>query len=391
MNETQQYFLETISHALTGTPCEAANDEVDRSMLFSIAQEQKLTAVIFSKARDVFSREEQRLWRMASLQQVALQAQRTETFLEVYKALADRGFSPLVVKGILCRQTFPEPDARISSDEDLYIPREQYPEFHRAMLELGFSADEPDYRNAHEERFFKGSLMIEGHWELFPQDHSTLNALNALNDGFWERCTTQELKGIPLRVLEPTDHMTFLLLHAFKHFINSGVGIRQLCDVAQWSKVHEIDWKRVQEAMRLARAECFAAAVFDAGEKYFGMKAPLGWPQADCTALLEDAFGGGVYGTTSMSRKHSGSMTLAAVEDAEQASRTKSLLRTLFPNRAVMETSFPWVKKSKALLPAAWMLRFWRYKKSRREGNSAAESLQIGTERLELLREYNII
>ena len=391
MNETQQYFLNTISHALTGTPCETMDDKVERSMLFSIAQEQKLTAVIFSKARNEFPPEEQRLWRIASLQQVALQAQRTETFLEVYKALAERGFSPLVVKGILCRQTYPEPDARISSDEDLYIPREQYPDFHRAMLQLGFSAEEPDYQNAHEERFFKENMMIEGHWELFPQEHSTLNALNVLNGDFWKRCTTQELEEISLRVLEPTDHMTFLLLHAFKHFINSGVGIRQLCDVAQWSKAHDIDWHRVQETMRLARAESFASAVFDAGEKYFGMKAPQGWPQADCAALLKDAFGGGVYGTTSMSRKHSGSMTLAAVEDAEQASRTKSLLRTIFPNRAVMERSFPWVKKNKALLPVAWTLRIWRYLKSRGEGNFAAESLLIGTERLELLREYNII
>ena len=62
------------------------------------------------------------------------------------------------------------------------------------------------------------------------------------------------------------------------------------------------------------------------------------WPRADCAALLEDAFGGGVYGSATMSRKHSGSMTLAAVEDADQASGTKSLLRTLFPNTF---TAFP--------------------------------------------------
>ena len=104
MNNTQLYFLNTISHALTDTPCKAADDSVDRSLLFSVAQEQKLTAVLFGKARNTFPREEQRLWRMVSLQQAALQAQQTELFLEVYQKLIDRGLFPLVVKGILCRQ-----------------------------------------------------------------------------------------------------------------------------------------------------------------------------------------------------------------------------------------------------------------------------------------------
>ena len=391
MNETQQFFLRAASCALKTASSEAPAGPMDWKGLLKLAQEQKLTAVLFSALRDALPEQERRLWRTLSLQEAALQAQRTETFLKAYKAFTDLGFQPLIVKGLLCRETYPEPDARVSSDEDLYVPGAEYPQFHAALLELGFSGEEPDYTNAHEARYYLRELMIEGHWELFPQDNAALNALNALQDGFWKRSRIQDVCGVPMRVLEPTDHMTFLLLHAFKHFINSGVGIRQICDVAQWSKACEIDWRRVREAMRIARAEHFAAAVFDVGERYFGMAHPAEWPRADSTALLEDALGGGVYGSATMSRKHSGSMTLAAVEDAEGASRTKSVMRTVFPNRAVMETSFPWVKKSAALLPAAWMLRIVRYLRSRGEGNSTAESLQIGTERLELLREYKII
>lgn len=391
MTETQQYFLHAVSCALKSTAAEAPAGPMDWKGLLQLAQEQKLTAVLFGALRNVLPEQERRLWRALSLQEAALQTQRTETFLKVYQALSDQGYQSLIVKGLLCRETYPEPDARVSSDEDLYVPGTEYSRFHAALLELGFSGEEPDYANAHEARYFLRDLMIEGHWELFPQDNAALNTLNALQDGFWQRSQIRDVCGVPMRVLDPTDHMTFLLLHAFKHFINSGVGIRQICDVAQWSKSYEIDWSRVREAMRLARAEHFAAAVFDAGERYFGMTYPAEWPRADCTALLEDAFGGGVYGSATMSRKHSGSMTLAAVEDADQASGTKSLLRTLFPNRTVMEMSFPWVKKSAALLPAAWILRIWRYLRSRENGNSAAESLQIGTERLELMREYKII
>ena len=391
MNETQELFLRAASCAMKTAVAEAPAGPMDWKGLLQLAQEQKLTAVLFGALRDALPEQERRLWRTVSLQDAALQTQRTETFLKAYQTLSNRGFQPLVVKGILCRETYPEPDARISSDEDLYVPNADYPQFHAALLELGFSGEEPDYRNAHEARYFLRDLMIEGHWELFPQDNAALNALNSLQDGFWQRSRIQDVCGVPMRVLEPTDHMTFLLLHAFKHFINSGVGIRQICDVAQWSKAYGVDWSRVREAMALARAEHFAGAVFDAGERYFGMTYPAGWPRADCTLLLEDALGGGVYGSSTMSRKHSGSITLAAVEDADRASRAKSVMRTVFPNRGVMETSFPWVKHSAVLLPAAWTVRIVRYLRSRGVGNSASESLQIGAERLELMRAYKIL
>ena len=386
--DTGTLFLNCISAYLTGRS-PALPADCDWDALLSLSREQKLTAPVYSV---VASRAANRAeWRTAAMLDVTRQAQRTAAFLHLYRELAERSLQPLVVKGILCRETFPEPDARISSDEDLYVPRADYPRFHQTMLALGFTAENPDMDSAHELRYYRGGLMVEGHWELFPQDNSALNALNALNADCWRRAVTQEVCGVPMRVLEPTDHMTFLLLHLFKHFVNSGVGARQICDVSQWAKTYPIDWPRVREAMRLARAEYFAGAVFDAAERYFGMAFPPDWPRADSGALLEDAILGGVYGSASMSRKHSGSITLAAVEDAQRASRAKSLLRTAFPNRAVMESSYPWVKKSAVLLPAAWTLRIVKYLGARGEDNSAAESMKIGTERMELMRYYRIL
>lgn len=384
----KEVFLDCISAYLTGRDFPAPAD-CDRDALLQICREQKLTAPVYAMLRGKAALGPE--WRTAALTDVSLQARRGAAFAQLCAALAERGISPLVVKGILCRETYPEPDARISSDEDLYVPREEYERFHQTMLALGFQAETPDLDNAHEARYLRGVLMVEGHWELFPQDHTALNALNALTEGFWQRAAVREVGGISMRVLDETDHMTFLLLHLFKHFINSGAGIRQICDVAQWAKTHRIEWPRVREAMRMARAEVFAGAVFDAGARYFGMEYPPDWPRADCAALLDDALGGGIYGSATMSRKHSGSMTLAAVEDQRRASRSKALLRTVFPNRAVMEMSYPWVKQSAALLPAAWCARIANYLRSRGEGNSAAESMKIGAERMELLKHYQVL
>ena len=143
--------------------------------------------------------------------------------------------------------------------------------------------------------------------------------------------------------------------------------------------------------MRIVHGECFAAAVFDAGERYFGMEYPPFFERADCTALINDALDGGIYGASDMSRKHSGSMTLEAVDASEKGKTGRPLLRTLFPNRSVMEARYPWVKKSAALLPAAWTARIAKYAVSRGTDSSAAESIRIGNERIELMKYYKII
>ena len=92
-----------------------------------------------------------------------------------------------------------------------------------------------------------------------------------------------------------------------------------------------------------------------------------------------------------MSRKHSGSMTLEAVDASEKGKTGRPLLRTLFPNRSVMEASYPWVKKSAALLPAAWTARIAKYAVSRGTDSSAAESVRIGNGLIELMKYYKII
>lgn len=355
------------------------------------AEEQKLLPMVCEAAGTAMPESLRASVRARTKLLVAQQTRRTQEFLSVYRSLSEANMHPLVVKGIVCRTVWARPEHRSSSDEDMYIPLQDYPAFHEKMLQLGFKAKQPDYKNDHEERYTRAGLLIEGHWELFPLFNDSLSALNAYTSELWDRAERRKIEGVEMTVLEPTDHMIYLLLHAYKHFVNSGVGLRQLCDIAQWSKHYELDWQRIYDALRCARGECLAAAMFEAGERYFGMTYPPFFERTDCTALLNDALDGGIYGSADMSRKHSGSMTLEAVEASGKGKKGNPLLKSLFPNRSIMETSYPWVKKSAALLPAAWAARIARYAVSRNEDNSALESVKIGTERIELLREYKII
>ena len=43
----------------------------------------------------------------------------------LFDKMRQNGLTPLIVKGIVCRDLYPNPDLRTSNDEDLYIPRDQ--------------------------------------------------------------------------------------------------------------------------------------------------------------------------------------------------------------------------------------------------------------------------
>ena len=48
------------------------------------------------------------------VQQVMIQTMKTSEFLQLYRFLAEAGIRPLVVKGIVCRELYPNPDYRAS-------------------------------------------------------------------------------------------------------------------------------------------------------------------------------------------------------------------------------------------------------------------------------------
>ena len=316
------------------------------------------------------------------------------------------GLTPLVVKGAVCRSLYPKPDLRPSGDEDLLIPPDQFPACHRAMLKLGMHTTmapeqvEESYEVPY--RTDAGPLYIELHRQLFPPESRAYGSLNLLFDGVFQRAEVQTVLGMEVLTLSPTDHLLYLLLHAFKHFLHSGFGIRQVCDIVLFANAwgSRVDWDALLERCRSVRAEKFTAALFRIGQTYLVFDPdracyPDAWQDipVDEAPLLNDLLSGGLYGDASLSRKHSSTITLDAVAAQKQGRSSGSLMTTLFPPARQLEGRYPYLREKPWLLPAAWGHRLLKY--SRETGtaadSSAAEALKIGKERLALLKEYGIV
>jgi hypothetical protein len=149
------------------------------------------------------------------------------------------------------------------------------------------------------------------------------------------------------------------------------------------------------------RADHFAAALFDIGKKHLGFSPekacyPYNWQQMEINgdALLADLLYGGIYGSSDMSRVHSSNMTLNAVSADKKGKKSKgNLLKTVFPPAKSLELRFPYLRRAPVLLPVAWISRIFGYAKESlsEPESSASEIIRTGSQRIELLRHYDII
>lgn len=339
--------------------------------------------------------------RRSARQQVFLQTRKTAEFLMLYRKLRQAGIKPLVVKGIICRNLYPQPDQRSSSDEDVLIMPEQFDRCHETMEAFGMEATEPadSFDKSYEIPYGKkGSpLYIELHKSLFPPDH---DAYSELNDFFmWahESAVEETVDGVKVLTLCPTDHLFYLICHAFKHFLHGGFGIRQVCDIVLFARQYggEIDWSQVWENCESIRAEKFAAALFAVGDRHLGLPVELleVWQtDVDEMPMLEDLLASGIYGDADMERKHSSSITLNAVVRQKQGKDTGGgIMKSLFPSARTLESRYPYLKKHPALLPVAWASRVARYAAKNSGSDSAARTIRLGNERIELMKQYGIL
>lgn len=342
-----------------------------------------------------------------SVHQVMVQTIKTSEFLNLYQYLRESGVRPVMVKGVICRELYPNPDYRISGDEDMLIAPGTFEMYHSKMLEYGMVAADAnqDIREMYEVPYGKpGSpIYIELHKYLFPPDSKAYGEFNQFFEKIHEQVIEISVQGIPIATMNETAHFFYLICHAFKHFLHSGFGIRQVCDIVLFANRYgkEIDWLRVLDQCREIRAEKFTAALLQIGEKYLTFDPdtacyPAAWRNisVDETMMLEDLLDAGIYGAGSMSRKHSSNITLHAVSSQKQGKKAGSgVLKTIFPSAKNLQGRYPYLQKRPYFLPVAWAHRILKYRKETGKvaNDDAASAMEIGNRRVELLKKYNII
>lgn len=408
MKQLHLYFLEALGASIRGSRVQwqglLGQEELHR--LFRLARQHHVWGLVADavfnspdgKALDAQTRSG---IRRELLDLTAAHALRTARFLALYEAMEADGLSPLVLKGLVCRSLYPNPAARPSSDEDLLVPADQFDLAASWLLDHGMVPSDPESAAESFERGFLGQgLYLELHRTPFSPDSPALQACNEDLAAVHETAVRLTAEGGTVRTMDPAGHMLYLLLHAYKHFIHSGFGVRQVCDMILWAEHYgaQINWETLFACCRRHRCERFAEVVFQTGYRYLGFDAVrAGYPPErlekplPLEAFVEDMVDAGVFGSSDRNRQHSSTVTVNAVE-AQRSGARASLLQSVFPARKQLEGAYPWLRRKPLLLPAAWCIRLVRYgKEILTSDQTAVESLRIGAQRKDLLQKLDIL
>ena len=397
LTATERQFLHIAKATVSGG--EVTAESVDWPSIFTLANQQKLLPILFETVRKTPAAEENvalfAVTKQQVIGQVLNQTVCSAEFSDLYHKLRSAGLHPIVVKGQLCSRLYPLKDHRISADDDLYIPDAEFMACHEQLLANGLRTGTPadELASADEVSYTKNGspLYIELHRHLFDSSEDTHDELNH----FFTDLKPIEVDGF--LTMPPHEHLLYLILHAYKHFVRSGIGLRQFCDIGLWARAYhaEIDWQRLHEQCESVHAATFAAAAFRIARDYLGIDFDLPTPwdaSIDVEPLLHDTLCGGVYGSNDLTRLHSSTVTLNAVK-ASRTGEKSSVLRTVFPKREYLERRYPYLKKRPYLLPVAWVQRLVHYASEKKSGadSSASGSIKLAKERIELMKRYGIM
>ena len=407
MNIQEHNFLSLLRYAVHGGEI-SLQQPVDYGQILAMARAHNLQALVGEMlCQDtVFlsAPEYEDTVRMV-MGQVNAQAVRTDAFLKLYRRLSDAGIYPIVMKGLICRQLYGEYcDHRPSSDEDVLVRQEEFGEVQKVLETCCYRMDdkqetvtEKQLEKLQEITFHneEAELYVEVHTNPIGLEYSLRRKMNDYFQNVFDDPRRVEIEGTEILTMNHTDHFLFLVLHAFKHMMTSGFGIRQVLDILLYQQQYgtEIDWTYIYRCLEQISAKCFYTDIITIGNRYLGFSL-LSTYQPNCPEdLLEDLLSNGAFGNTTQAQLTAIQMTWSAIAAEKKSNKLLLLIKTIFPSKSRLMPLNPELADKPWLLPVCWVKRWGRFLKHNRQngGNLAAESMAVSERRMELLRKYKIL
>ena len=400
MTNTERFFINIVSSYISGKKPQTP-DGIDYSELLLLAHIHKLLPVVYSSLKTNFNDGETVNFinkiKKAAIAQVAGQAVKCKKFMEVCSAINEKSIKYASLKGTVLGSLYPEPDLRLSSDEDILATGADFDKAAAVLIEAGFEMRESENGESNVSPFYDkdSGLLIELHRSLFSDRFLIGQKMCGFYDGAAERYESIYIDNCKISILSPTDALLYLILHSFKHFIRCGFGIRQITDFILFakSKAGSTNAEYIISSLKEVNALGFFDCILKICEEYFdASKDDLGFSsytpsETDPSNMIADVISGGAYGNSSPERVHSSLITLLSVESGKK----ESFISALFPPYDIMKTKYPIVARSRLFLPLGWTKRIITKLLRRKKSFDTSETVEIGKRRVAMLKEYGVI
>lgn len=325
----------------------------------------------------------------------AANAIRRQRMLHLIHEIEQIGVPVLVLKGYSVSRLYSYPESRESVDNDILINAADEVKVYDFLSEKGFTVKGRRQTANDGVCEHKKYGKIEVHVSLYPE--ITMAAWENLID------VNEFVCEAPYRVndvdgsystLGHTDQLLFLSLHMAKHFIESGLTIRMILDIAlhfarykdeidterYWSVIQKLKFEKLMSCILGIAVECCGFS----SEDFPGL---LENKPAQIAAVLHDLEEGGYMGALEMKERHEGGMAYNRQLLLKSKSpiqyklymvmwKIRSATKNMFPSYSYLKEIYPCVDKTPILAPALWIYQLFSYPASKLKSGVLKQEIQ---------------
>ena len=361
MNQTQKTLLGVLAQSLFGIEYEIP-ENTDWQALFQESKVQAVAPMVFSsvadkcRESDVFQE-----WKSVTMRSMQNNMKIQYQHDALHKLLTSNDIPYCVIKGCTSAKDYPDPLLRSLGDVDFLVSDEYWEQTKQLLVEDGFIAtgENHDFHLG----FHKGRIVMEMHHEPFGLKGEGAQALLEIVPELIEKSKLIQCDTATFRGPDDFGHGTVILLHAYRHLIDTGVGVRHLCDWAVFIS------QFTDEAFSGIFCERFEALGIWKLAQVFGATAHcyLGAPYCSwmgkidkkmCRMLMLDILNGGNFGKGGHERTTQNLSVYADENELATGNTTIQMIRGL--NRTAIQR-YPRLMKFRIFRPFGWIILGVRY------------------------------
>lgn len=261
-------------------------------------------------------------------------------YYKLVEFLCENGVKIIPLKGCVIKELYITPNLRAMSDVDLLYEGVTEKELSCLMEACGYSTENLE-AGCHDVFYKKPCMNIELHRKLVVDNSPYKPVL----DNMFEKAIPDE--KIPnLFHMKPEDLYIHVIVHAAKHFMGSGIGVRPVGDIFVLNKKYSESWDRgyIERQLQSVELDRFEEKIRDVANTFFG-KEEKELSKEDMSFFFRGSTYGN-YGDAGWSYMSKGGK-----------SRWGHFLYRSFLPYPEMCNIYPVLKKWPILLPFAWIYR----------------------------------
>lgn len=369
MNNAQKQFVDILSAGIRGKLADKVYDNVEWNEVIDLADKHKVEGIIYLALRKSKLISNIGEGKISLLKQKAAitgitQSRHISGLSTVLNKINERNIPVIVLKGLVVREFYPQPDQRSMNDADILVHEGDVEKVKQLLIDMGYVYLEDHKASHHIALVHHKYPFIELHWNLFKRDGFS-NELEHYERLIWKRAIKVNVGEAEVLSLSYEDLALHLCMHMAAHLVATGFGVRQLCDFVLLveHKGDEIDWNSFIMKARMYGFEKFSEIMFLLCNKLFNMEVPkeinikVVNNKKYVSALLNEIFEAGVHGKKEMANQFATQVAFNFQDKDSNATlgAINRYFRFIFPKIDDMSDKYSYAKKVKILTPIAWI------------------------------------